>query len=315
MVFQSYALYPHMTVAQNIALPLAMRDLSRLERLPFVANLSRVIAAKRTRMRAAVEATAEMVGLAALLDRKPGQLSGGQRHRVALARALVRQPRLFLLDEPLSNLDAAMRASTRTEIVNLQRKFGITTLYVTHDQAEAMTMASRIAVMIAGEIVQLGTAKDVYDCPVNERVALFIGTPHMNLLAGEVAAGRVRVDGCTMPLGYCLGVENGPVRIGVRPEHVSLERRTHDSSLRGTVRHVEFLGSEALVHIRLANTLRELSVVARAGPDAAAALPGGDIGLRFAGHTLHLFDRAGRRHAMTVSEAMAEDRTYAGAAQ
>src|SRR5262245_9340481 len=220
MVFQSYALYPHMTVAQNIALPLVMRDLTRVERLPFVRRLSRAVATKRARIAAAVARAAAQVDLTGLLDRKPGQLSGGQRQRVALARALVRQPRLFLLDEPLSNLDAALRASTRTEIVELQRRLGVTTVYVTHDQAEAMTMADRIAVMIAGEIVQFATAGEIYDRPVDVRVAEFIGTPRMNLLAGEIAGGELRIAG--RPTGLCAEVPDGAVRVGVRPEHVKL---------------------------------------------------------------------------------------------
>ena len=291
MVFQSYALYPHMTVAQNIALPLVMRDLTRVERLPFARRLSRTVATKRARIAAAVARAAAQVDLTSLLDRRPGQLSGGQRQRVALARALVRQPRLFLLDEPLSNLDAALRASTRTEIVELQRRLGVTTVYVTHDQTEAMTMADRIAVMIGGEIVQFATAREVYDRPVDIRVAEFIGIPRMNLLAGEIASGELHIAG--RPTGLNADVADGAVRVGVRPEHLKLCPVQAGADLVGTIRHVEFLGAEMLIHVAPRNM--DASIVVRASPDSEDRRPRGDVGLSFSAETLHIFDAAGRR--------------------
>jgi multiple sugar transport system ATP-binding protein len=300
MVFQSYALYPHMTVAQNIALPLVMRDLTRAERLPFARRLSARIAAKRARIAGAVATAAAQVELTDLLDRKPGQLSGGQRQRVALARALVRRPRLFLLDEPLSNLDAALRASTRTEIVALQRRLGVTTVYVTHDQAEAMTMADRIAVMIGGEIVQFGTAREIYDRPADVRVAQFIGTPRMNLLPAVVIGGMVRIQDCIAPIGCCASAADGAARVGVRSEHVSLAP-AGAGALDGAVRHVEFLGAEVLVHVLPHHVLPHAmpeAIVLRAAPDSDGLRAGHDVGLRFAAGALHLFDAAGRRHAL-----------------
>jgi multiple sugar transport system ATP-binding protein len=166
LVFQSYALYPHMSAGDNIGYPLKVRKLSRAEQ------------------RAKIEWVAEMLGIGHLLPRRPGQLSGGEQQRVALARAIVREPRVFLMDEPLSNLDAKLRVHTRTELKTLQRELGTTMVFVTHDQAEAMSLAHRIAVMNAGELQQVGTPDEVYDHPANLFVAEFIGSPPMNLLEG-----------------------------------------------------------------------------------------------------------------------------------
>ena len=261
MVFQSYALYPHMTVAQNLALPLVMRDLTRIGRLPFMQRLDRRVAAKRRAIFATVKRTAATVGLADLLARKPKQLSGGQRQRVALGRALVRQPRLFLLDEPLSNLDAALRATTRTEIVDLQRKLGITTVYVTHDQTEAMTMAGRIAVMMEGEVVQIGRPRDIYERPSDIRVAQFIGMPRMTLLPGRVENGVVRL---ASDIGVARTAEDDqPVDIGFRAEDIRLGPASTATTLSGPVRHVEYLGSEALVHVALPRLPDAPTLVAR----------------------------------------------------
>jgi ABC-type sugar transport system ATPase subunit len=207
MVFQSYALYPHKTVQANIEFPLKVRGVSKDER-----------AAQALQV-------AESLGLADLMKRKPGQLSGGQRQRVALARAIVRQPALFCMDEPLSNLDAKLRGETRAELVDLHRRLDSTFLYVTHDQVEAMTMGSRIAVMSAGRLQQVGTPQEVYAQPATVFVAQFIGTPPMNILPAGMA-------------------EPGDVIVGIRPEHASL---TADGLLAGTVRLVEQLGHETLV--------------------------------------------------------------------
>jgi ABC-type sugar transport system ATPase subunit len=197
MVFQSYALYPHMTVRQNVEFPLRMR---------------RVPAAERRRH---AEEVAALLELGELLDRRPAALSGGQRQRVALARALVRRPALFLLDEPLSNVDARLRGALRHYIRDLQRRVAVTTLYVTHDQTEAMTLGSRMVVMHGGRIQQVDAPAAVYDRPANAFVAGFVGSAPMNLLPGEIVDGRVHVAGSTLPAGVAA---SGPVLVGVRAE-------------------------------------------------------------------------------------------------
>ncbi|MDQ8726836.1 ABC transporter ATP-binding protein [Bradyrhizobium sp. LHD-71] len=303
MVFQSYALYPHMTVRENIALPLAMRDLSRVERLPLTRYLSRRVADRRLKIRAAVADAAALVALDGLLDRKPKELSGGQRQRVALARALVRRPQLFLLDEPLSNLDAALRTTTRAEIVELQRRLGIATIYVTHDQAEAMTMADRIAVMMEGAVVQVGTAKCLYDTPADIRVAQFIGTPQMNFLPAIVARGAVRVAGLQAPIGLAPTAADGSARLGIRAEHLRLA--IHGRGwLAGTVRHHEFLGAEQLIHV-VADGIAAPPMLVRAASDDPLPPSGTRVGLIPAWHRMHLFDASGRRHEIEAAESTA----------
>jgi multiple sugar transport system ATP-binding protein len=194
MVFQNYALYPHLTVHQNISVPLVFRRLSAMERLPGVGRLVPGTAVRREEITALVRQSAGLLGLEALLARKPGQLSGGQRQRVALARAIVRQPKAFLMDEPLSNLDAALRVQTRKEIVEIHRRVGASTVYVTHDQSEAMTMSDRVAVMMGGDILQIATPEEIYANPVDLRVATFIGSPKINTLTAAVGDdGHVRV--------------------------------------------------------------------------------------------------------------------------
>ncbi|MEL7348654.1 MAG: ABC transporter ATP-binding protein [Pseudomonadota bacterium] len=266
MVFQSYALYPHMTVAENLALPLVMRRLTRRERLPLMRRLDRRVAEKRGEIRGEIERMAEVVALGGLLERKPKALSGGQRQRVALARALVRRPRLFLLDEPLSNLDASLRAATRTEIVELQRRVGVTTVYVTHDQTEAMTMADRIAVMLEGRLEQIGSARDIYRRPATLAVARFIGSPMISVLPGQVRSGRLELTNGTA-IGQ-LAIADQKVEIGLRAEDIAVGPAPA-APLSGIVRHIEFLGSEALVHLRLAGPDPAPTVVARAGATEA----------------------------------------------
>ena len=260
MVFQSYALYPHLTVAQNIAVPLLMRRLGFWGRLFPGGEARRQIAADVARI-------AEPLGLSGLLDRRPGQLSGGQRQRVALARAVVRDPAVFLLDEPLSNLDAALRVATRREIVDIHRRTGAATLYVTHDQTEALTMADRVAVMRAGELLQIGTPTEVYEKPADIRVASFIGSPRINLLPAHVAEdGVVRVMGIDTELR---SAARGPVTLGVRPENLRL-----GGPWSGAARHLEYLGDTALLHARLGETDVVLRVEPgqRATPDEPLAL-------------------------------------------
>ncbi|GGC60102.1 ABC transporter ATP-binding protein [Chelatococcus reniformis] len=211
MVFQNYALYPHMTVAANMGFSLKLRHAPKEE-----------IAAR-------VERAAEILSLSHLLGRYPRQLSGGQRQRVAMGRAIVRDPQVFLFDEPLSNLDAKLRVQMRTEIKELHQRLETTTVYVTHDQIEAMTMADKIVVMHDGLVEQIGAPLDLYDKPANQFVAGFIGSPAMNFIKGRVRFGdrpRVETDsGVSMPLAGTAGVEDGqPVVYGLRPEHVRLDR-------------------------------------------------------------------------------------------
>ena len=233
MVFQNYGLYPHMTVAENIAYPL------RLRRVPEPERSQRV------------QAAAAKVRLDGLLERKPRALSGGQRQRVALARALVRTPNVFLMDEPLSNLDAALRVSMRAELKHLHQELRRTKIYVTHDQIEAMTLASRIAVMRQGEIVQLGTPEEVYEDPADLFVATFIGSPPMNLLRGRLGDGVLE-----HPRGRIAGLpsrHHGEVVLGIRPDRLRLVDPAA-ADLRAPVFSVEYTGGSALVTTALGET-------------------------------------------------------------
>jgi ABC-type sugar transport system ATPase subunit len=244
MVFQSYALYPHMTVQRNIESPLLVRryPVDGPDHPP--RKLSR---AERTER---VDEAARVLGLDELLKRKPAALSGGQRQRVALARAFVGRPQAFLMDEPLSNLDAKLRAATRLELVDLHRRVETTVVYVTHDQVEAMTMADRIAIMSAGRLQQVGTPQQVYAAPANLFVAQFIGTPPMNTVPGTVTtAGGPAVDvgdgRVPLPPGLDTRLEEGrPVVVGVRPEHLTVRP---DGPIEQRVRGVEWLGHECLI--------------------------------------------------------------------
>jgi len=270
MVFQSYALYPHMTVAKNLAFPLRLRKESRAE-----------IARK-------VAATAELLGLTGLLGRKPATLSGGQMQRVALGRAIIRNPKLFLFDEPLSNLDAKLRAEMRVEIARLHRRLGITTLYVTHDQAEAMTLGQRICVMSQGRIEQIGAPLDVFARPASRFVASFIGSPAMNLIEGEVRGGRFQCGALELDLGRDTGARSdGRAVLGVRPHEIELGRGREL-----TVRSIERLGTQTLIDLALDDdqvlrVSREGQGDVREGERLRVAMPG---------RALHWFDaRTGRR--------------------
>ena len=219
MVFQSYALYPTLSVADNIGFALEMRKMPKAERQ------------KR------IDEVATMLQIRHLLDRRPSQLSGGQRQRVAMGRALARQPQLFLFDEPLSNLDAKLRVEMRAEIKRLHQASGITSVYVTHDQVEAMTLGSRIAVMKGGVVQQLGTPDEIYNRPANTYVATFIGSPTMNLLRGTQAAGHFALQGASLDLAAPLSAAE--VMLGVRPEHLVMQ---DSAPWRGTVSVVEPTG-------------------------------------------------------------------------
>jgi multiple sugar transport system ATP-binding protein len=246
MVFQNYALYPHMNVFDNIAFPLRSRRMSRREIEPLV------------------DAAAKLLGLEEYLKRRPGTLSGGQRQRVAMGRALIRQPQVFLMDEPLSNLDAKLRVQMRAEISKLQRDLGVTTLYVTHDQVEAMTMGTGIAVMRKGVLQQHGRSQDVYDRPVNLFVATFIGSPAMNLFhgrieeAGDGLAVMVGSDDQTVRLPATTPIalrdyRGRKVAVGIRPEHLIAGASAEAAArLVGEVVLVEALGAELLIHFEVA---------------------------------------------------------------
>jgi multiple sugar transport system ATP-binding protein len=263
MVFQSYALYPHMTVAQNIGFPLRM-----------VGTDPKTIAQ-------AVADAAAKVGIGHLLDRTPGQLSGGQQQRCALARAIVRKPRLFLLDEPLSNLDAKLRLETRLELHTLQRALGATTVYVTHDQEEAMTLADRIAVFMDGRIVQVGSPRDVFARPMTVDVAAFIGTPPMNLLPGVWEGSTVTVDGHTLPLTSSTSSARQVV-IGVRPGDL----RMADAGLPARVERVEDLGDSAIVSFAAGER-----VLKHKSDRLPLVQEGEHVHVAFAPGAAHIFDR------------------------
>ncbi|WP_328286393.1 ABC transporter ATP-binding protein [Phreatobacter sp. AB_2022a] len=296
MVFQNYALYPHMTVEQNMALPLVMRRLGAFERMPLLGRLVAGTGARRRSIRADVEAAANVLSIGHLMDRRPGQLSGGQRQRVALGRAIVRQPQAFLMDEPLSNLDASLRHDMRKELVELHRRVGVTTVYVTHDQAEAMTMSDRVAVMRGGKVQQFGTPRDIYERPATIDVASFIGSPRINLLAAEVdSRGAVILAG--RPVGLRAEAAAGPITLGIRPDHVALGA----SGLPATIRHVEFLGAEVLVY--LAEPVTGAEVIARLAPEAWAGVEHGrTVGLGLPAGRLLAFATTGARLAMRLEQ-------------
>ena len=246
MVFQNYALYPHLTAGQNMAVPLSMRRLSTLERLPLLRHLVPGHAARRRAITQDVQAAADILRIGHLLHRRPAALSGGQRQRVALGRALVRQPTAFLMDEPLSNLDAELRAQTRKEIVDLHRRAGVTTVYVTHDQVEAMTMSDRVALMLDGRILQVGTPRELYDDPADLRVAQFLGSPRINTLPAAAAPGGVRFGDTLLPI-LAAAEPGAALLLGVRPEALRLA----PVGLPAAVEHTEYLGAELLLHARL----------------------------------------------------------------
>ncbi|MBO4123052.1 sn-glycerol-3-phosphate ABC transporter ATP-binding protein UgpC [Cupriavidus gilardii] len=273
MVFQNYALYPHMTVAQNLGFSLKLQGLPKAE------------------IERRVQAVAETLGLSAVLDRTPRRLSGGQRQRVAMGRAIVRQPEAFLFDEPLSNLDAKLRVQMRTEIKALHQRLGTTTLYVTHDQVEAMTMADRIVVLKDGVVEQSGVPLELYDRPRNAFVAGFIGSPAMNFFRGRVqrdgAPSILTDDGLRLPLPLDRAPEAAhghEVLYGVRPEHFTLEER---DALEAGVVVVEPTGSETLIAAKLGR--HQLVAAFRERVDAR---PGSALRLRPRVEHVHLFDAA-----------------------
>jgi multiple sugar transport system ATP-binding protein len=288
MVFQSYALYPHMSVAANIASPLELRRLTLFERLPLLRRLSprrpRVMAG----IMAEVRAMAAQLQLEGLLDRRPSQLSGGQRQRVALGRAMVRRPVAFLMDEPLSNLDAKLRVHMRTELAELHAKLGATFVYVTHDQVEAMTMSDRVALMEAGRILQLGTPAELYDRPADLTVARFIGSPPINLLPVAPRDGVLRLAGLVLRA-------EGPATLGIRPEALRLVPAGTQGALPARLRRAENLGAEWLLHAEAEDGSPLALRLTAAEHAAAAALIGERLALRADPAGVHLFGADGRR--------------------
>ena len=243
MVFQSYALYPHMTIAENIGYPLRVRKFDKTQR------------AER------VNRVAAMLEIESLLERKPRQLSGGERQRVALARAIVREPRAYLMDEPLSNLDARLRVQMRGELKRLQHQLGTTTIYVTHDQAEAMTLASRVAVMKKGRLQQFDTPMNIYNHPANRFVAEFVGSPSMNF------------------------IEDAGVTKGIRPEHIEVFAEPRDGAIEATVYVTELMGNETFVFL----SVGENRLIARAPADFRADVES-KVWLQFAKDKMKFFD-------------------------
>lgn len=292
MVFQSYALYPHLTAGQNIAVPLAMRRLSGAQRLPIIGNFLPGQKAIRTDIQRQVQEMGKALKIDHLLDRKPGQMSGGQRQRVALARAMVRQPNVFLMDEPLSNLDANLRVHARGEIVDLHRRAGVPTLYVTHDQSEALSMADRVAVMIGGSVLQLATPQEIYDNPAHVEVARFLGQPRINVLDAQMdTGGLVRFGGLTVATR--VPQQAGTVKLGIRPEFVGIGAESSET-LSARVERLEFLGSEVVVYARL-TAIGEL-VVAKVTPAEARTLTvAKPVGIHFPIERVFLFAEDGVR--------------------
>ncbi|XWN30234.1 MAG: sn-glycerol-3-phosphate ABC transporter ATP-binding protein UgpC [Devosia sp.] len=274
MVFQSYALYPHMSVYENMAFGL------------------RRVRGEKSDVDAAVKKAAEILELTPLLERLPRQLSGGQRQRVAIGRAIVREPKVFLFDEPLSNLDAALRVQTRLEIAKLHRQMKATMIYVTHDQVEAMTLADRIVVLNEGNVEQFGSPLELYHRPANLFVARFLGSPTMNILDCAVKAvdgEAISVDlpdhsACTVP-AEASGVEAGaPIKLGVRPEHLALADPNNGATFKGEVDVVEELGESHLTHVNVAGN----RIVVRGTGDARVR-EGEAVGIAFNGEDGHLF--------------------------
>jgi multiple sugar transport system ATP-binding protein len=289
MVFQNYALYPHMSVRDNIGFPLRMARMPKREREERVSDAAR------------------MLGIEELLHRKPRELSGGQRQRVAMGRAVVRHPQAFLMDEPLSNLDAKLRVQMRAELVKLHARLGVTTIYVTHDQTEAMTLGQRVAVLSKGVVQQVDTPQRLYTHPANTFVASFIGSPAMNFLPGRLERGGLALGGMLLELPEAvrsrLARTDGDVLVGVRPEgfhDLGLEQANGRPSLNADVEITEQLGPETIAYVRVEG-LQTMELGERPVELAGAlavrldprthARPGGTLGLGVAAEQVHLFDR------------------------
>jgi multiple sugar transport system ATP-binding protein len=249
MVFQNYALYPHMTVAENLGFGLQMRGTAK------------------QLIRDKIDTVAKSLKIDHLLDRKPNQLSGGQQQRVALGRAIARSPKVFLLDEPLSNLDASLRDDTRTELKQLHQQVGITTIYVTHDRTEAMTLADRIVVLDRGRIQQIATPQEIYALPANQMVATFIGTPSMNIIPAIYDDGRWKIGeqsiSCSSELATKLLLKTGQgLNLGIRPEHLSIAPNSPSEALQVEIQVIEPLGRETLLKGQICGTSTDINLLA-----------------------------------------------------
>lgn len=266
MVFQSYALYPHMNVFDNIAVNMRIRKLPKNE------------------IRQKVQQTSQLLGIADLLDRKPRTLSGGQRQRVALARAIVRNPKVFLLDEPLSNLDASLRETTRSELKLLLTRIGATVIYVTHDQVEAMTLSHRIVVLKDGIIQQIGTPDEIYIRPKNIFVAAFVGSPKINLIEGAIEDDKIKCNSLTFPLPYLTSKDTSKkIVVGIHPEDIFVG--TSDG-IEANVVLIEPIGSQAIV------TLQITEILLKAVIPASQNIPSGKIKIGLDPAKFHIFDKA-----------------------
>lgn len=270
MVFQSYALYPHLSARQNMALPLVMRRLNAIERLPWIGPLIGATRTKLAAIRQEIEQSAHTLKITALLDRKPAQMSGGQRQRVALGRALVRHPKAFLMDEPLSNLDASLRLHMRAEIADLHQRAGVVTVYVTHDQEEALSIADRVAVMMGGKILQLDTPQAIYRDPQHIDVACFIGSPRINIIPVEVRSNRRAYWGDVELARGCEFAAEGALRLAIRPEALRVHTGHQPGAFAVQLHRVEFLGVEALCHLLLPGS--DVALVTRQSPEIASQL-------------------------------------------
>jgi len=299
MVFQSYALYPHMRVFANMALPLTMTRLNLFERLPLLRLLSPRRRGVMAGISQQVHAVARQLQIESLLDRRPSQLSGGQRQRVALGRAMVREPAVFLMDEPLSNLDAKLRVHMRSELAELHARLGVTFIYVTHDQVEAMTMSDRVAMMDSGTILQLGKPDDLYARPANVKVAQFIGTPAINLLPARVgAAGTVELFGADLPIRVRRPAGT-TLTLGIRPQAVTPATtgtaHTGLCALDGRLRRSENLGAEHILHADLVAPASGTIVCSYEGDPDELTHDARGIALLFPPDKCHLFDADGQR--------------------
>ena len=264
MVFQSYALYPHMSIAENIAYPLRVRKFDKNKRENLVTRV------------------AKLLDIEPLLNRKPRQLSGGERQRVALARAIVREPRAYLMDEPLSNLDARLRVQMRGELKRLQHQLGTTTIYVTHDQAEAMTLASRVAVMKKGRLQQFDTPLNIYNDPANRFVAEFVGSPSMNFIDGRIEHGTF-VSGS---LRFSVDKADSEVSMGIRPEHIHVLTQPQDGAIPANVYITELMGNETFVFL----SVGPHKIIARAPADFRAEVES-EVWLRLETDKAHFFPK------------------------
>lgn len=285
VVFQSYALYPHMTVRENIAFPLKMRKYVKGE------------------IDARVKKTSELLQIAELLNRKPKELSGGQQQRVALGRALVREPRVFLMDEPLSNLDAKLRVYMRAELKSLQGRIGITTIYVTHDQVEALTMSDRIALLESGHLQQLDTPQEVYNEPANLFVAGFVGSPPMNFVRGRLKMTGTKTifkadafqTEITQKIPHT--IEDGSeVTLGIRPEDVEVTTTKTSESIEGEIYVAEPLGAETILNIKIGTDIVRAKTTA-----LTESTPGKKIWARFSKSKIHIFSPEGQAISRQVN--------------